>query len=361
MPMPSYMRTAPAKATVLTGDCRKVLYTLPANSVDAVVTDPPYELGFMGKKWDGTGVAFDPETWCTVLRVLRPGGYMLTMGGSRTYHCLACAVEDAGFEIRDCLMWIYGSGFPKGQGCLKPAYEPILLARRPGNKVLPLGIDGCRVPTGERPAKTGGMARKASPVDGAFAGLEEKNGETTELGRWPANILHDGSDEVMEAFAAFGESKSKPGMRGERHGSVYGGGKGPEGPNGLRGHEDSGTAARFFYCAKASRRERNAGLEELKTHGKQGSRPNSKDLTGKFPDHDHRERGGNNHPTVKPLALMRWMVRLVAPQGGHVLDPFGGSGTTALAALAEGLAVTLIEENAEYVEIINKRLAERGA
>jgi site-specific DNA-methyltransferase (adenine-specific) len=304
------------------GDCREVLATLDADSFDSVVTDSPYELGFMGKKWDSTGVAFDPATWSAALRVLKPGGYMLAMGGTRTYHRLACAVEDAGFEVRDCLMWMYGTGFPKGQGCLKPAWEPILLARKPGKRVLPLGIDVCRVPTDEA-----GKPREYEPREDRenwrITGGTNGSGATSPLGRYPANVLHDGSDEVLEAFAAFGESSSKATARNTaKNGTAaYGDFRGT---GRVVGHDDTGTAARFFYCAKASKTERGEG---------------------------------NTHPTVKPLALMRWMVRLVTPEGGRVLDPFAGSGSTLIAAHAEGRSAVGVELDAKHCDIIAARFA----
>jgi DNA modification methylase len=321
-----------SKVKRLLGDCRQVMPTLPAHVFDSVVTDPPYELGFMGKKWDATGVAFDPATWRAVLRVLKPGGYMLAMGGSRTYHRLACAIEDAGFEIRDCLMWLYGSGFPKGQGCLKPAYEPILLARRPGPKVLPLGVNKCRVGAEQRQNPQAGFVRRGRTDEEVFLGTD-KNRPTepppTVNGRYPANVLHDGGEEVMEAFAAFGLT-STTGKRTERSrdAEVAGTAWGTNNHKSIEyADEPPGTAARFFYTAKASKRERGEG---------------------------------NNHPTVKPLALMRWLVKLVTPEGGTVLDPFGGSGSTACAALLEGRRCTLIEENTEYHQIIKTRLKEYG-
>lgn len=310
---------------VIEGDCIAASTAMDAGSVDAIVTDPPYGLEFMGKEWDspwkGTKAAHaearvrradetaDPvkrrylasavnkyeagrpfQAWCetwavAALRVLKPGGYMLAFGGTRTYHRLACAVEDAGFEVRDCLMWMYGTGFPKGQGCLKPAWEPILLARKPGKRVLPLGIDECRI--GTETIKTSGVRR------GTGNSLQIKDYVTPDgwegsehVGRYPANVLHDGSDEVLEAI---------------------------------------GDPARFFYCAKASKKDRGEG---------------------------------NTHPTVKPVELMRWCVRLVARPGGLVLDPFGGSGTTAVACVMEGRRCILVEREPAYVEIALRRVTE---
>jgi DNA methylase len=258
------------------GDCLKILPALTDGSADCCVTDPPYGLEFMGKEWDQgvPGVRF----WQAILRVLKPGGYLLSFGGTRTYHRLTCAIEDAGFEVRDCILWLFGSGYPKGQGCLKPAYEPCVLARRPGAKVLPLGLDECRVPTTDNDKAV--INSKHAGMD--IEGYQRRPGTSLNLslnpiplvaakahpaGRYPANVVHDGSDEVLEAFAAFGERRSRASERDTRptnaKGNCYG----------LKDYanhhrsgvhfEDAGTAARFFYCAKASRSERNAGCEEL--------------------------------------------------------------------------------------------------
>jgi site-specific DNA-methyltransferase (adenine-specific) len=346
---------------VIEGDCLRVLPTLDAGGIDAVVTDPPYDLtgasrngsprandptkpfgrhrlqdkGFMGLQWDGSRIAFNPETWRLVLAALKPGGYLLAFGGTRTQHRMACAIEDAGFEIRDCLLWVYGSGFPKGQGCLKPAYEPIILARRPGKRVLPLGIDGCRVPGDEDGSRNRPPSKLASPnvyaQDEWTRNTVVTRNDTTGLGRYPANLLHDGSEEVLEAFAAFGQTR--PGHHPRSVNSVPGSGRtmrdnwsGQDlAAAANNGHGDAGTAARFFYTAKAGKKERGEG---------------------------------NTHPTVKPLALMRWLVRLITPPGGAVLDPFGGSGTTGIAAQMEGRNAVLIEREPAYCEIIRKRLAE---
>jgi len=381
------------------GDCLEVLRGMADNSVDSVVTDPPYGLEFMGKDWDapwksdrrqvfdgtltdvrenpfgrskvryGQGASYGGQvaqmhafqSWATeifaeCLRVLKPGGHLLSFGGSRTYHRMAAAVEDAGFEIRDQIMWVYGSGFPKSldvskaidkaagadrevirpktyglandggysgglnttkprsESCevtapateaarqwegwgtaLKPAHEPIVMARKPlagtvAANVLAhgtgaLNIDGCRVDGEARPVMVRtetvvGANSMAGKSTGATA-----SGETTTAGRWPANLIHDGSDEV-ETLA--------------------------------------GSAARFFYCAKASKKDREAG---------------------------------NNHPTVKPTDLMRYLCRLVTPPGGVVLDPFTGSGSTGKAAMLEGFRFIGIEREPEYIEIARARIA----
>ncbi len=345
------------------GDCLDVLRALPDGSVDAVVTDPPYGLseprsggdgvgkafaprdeeakakrrgGFMGKAWDADVPG--PETWQAVRRTLKPGGYLLAFGGSRTQHRLACAIEDAGFEIRDCLLWLYGTGFPKGQGCLKPAYEPILLARRPGPKVLPLGIDECRVPTDGEPSATAKRRtygytpnlEKASDseargkiVDRTDPAKRALPRESDHAGRYPANVTHDGSDEVLEAFAAFGECGGGTGVRGAST-RIYGGGKAFTAATGEEvGFDDIGTAARFFYTAKASKEDRGEG---------------------------------NTHATVKPTSLMRWLVKLVCPVDGVVLDPFLGSGTTAVAAAVENRKCIGIERDHDYFAIAERRI-----
>lgn len=318
---------------VLVGDCRALLPTVPACSYDSIVTDPPYELGFMEESWDASGVSFDVKTWRAILRVLRPGGYMLCFGGTRTYHRIVCAIEDAGFEIRDCLAWLYGTGFPKGQSNLKPAWEPIVLARKPGKMRL-LSIDECRTPTTD---KLGGGDENIKPrphTDGwdrpwmhdekhtrKHSEKVRRNVAKAEtLGRYPANVIHDGSDEVVDAFASFGEKGGGFGVRGGRTDVGWG----IRGTGETVGYGDTGTAARFFYCAKSSRKERGAG---------------------------------NNHPTVKPLALMRWLVRLITPESGTVLDPFAGSGSTLVAAKQENRSATGIEMDERYASIARRRVA----
>lgn len=325
-------------------DCRAALdFFIADNSVDSIVTDPPYELGFMGKGWDRSGVAFDPETWRAALRVLKPGGHLIAFGGTRTYHRLVCAIEDAGFEVRNMLAWLYGQGFPKATDkakipeawegwntALKPGIEPICLARKPMEGTLAenlakwgtgaMWIDGCRV-DGE-PWK----AHSATGL-GSVKFFTEGNAPVIDkaphaLGRWPANVLHDGSDEVLAAFPqAKGQQGALTGAEASKKTTNTFGefaGRAPSEPRG-----DTGSAARFFYCAKASKSDRGAG---------------------------------NNHPTVKPTDLMRYLCRLVTPSGGTVLDPFMGSGSTGKAAMLEALRFIGIEQSADYVDIARARL-----
>lgn len=290
---------------IICGDCLEVMASMSESSVDSIVTDPPYGLSFMGKDWDHgvPGEAF----WREALRVAKPGAHLLAFGGTRTHHRLMCAIEDAGWEIRDCLGWLYGSGFPKSlnlkdkwQGwgtALKPALEPITVARKPligtvAQNVLEhgtgaLNIDGCRVETEESLQRP---ERKGLGVSGGWANYKQEPGlygTPKGLGRFPANLIHDGSDDVEDVFPK--------------------------------------NASRFFYCAKASASERGEG---------------------------------NNHPTVKPQALMQYLCRLVTPPGGVVLDPFAGSGSTLLAALKEGFCFIGIEKEEKYCEIARRRVAE---
>ena len=382
-------RDTPSVVRVLHGDCVALLADLPECSIDAVVCDPPYELAFMGKGWDDAGVAFAPATWAAVLRVLKPGGHLLAFGGTRTYHRMAVAIEDAGFEVRDSLHWIYGSGFPKSmdvskaidrhhgverpdrvtsepgdnavfspsvqvldaqtpvtadaerwQGwgtALKPAHEPVVVARRPVEGTVAanvlrwgtggLNIDGTRTEMSdedrerfargseawaERDERLGGGVKHAD-VYGTYGASEPS--EAHEDGRWPANVMLD-----EHAAAVVGDE------------------------------------ARFFpvfrYEPKASTAERNAGLDHLE------GRARGEDV---LQYHDGVRRPdpivANFHPTVKPIDLMRWLIRLVTPPGGTVLDPFAGSGTTLVAAVLEGMDAVGCEMTPEYWPIIDGRVA----
>jgi DNA modification methylase len=349
------------------GDCLEVLKTLDAESIDAIVTDPPYGLAFMGKKWDYDVPSTD--IWQECLRVLKPGGHLLAFAGTRTQHRMACRIEDAGFEIRDMIAWVYGSGFPKSHNlkdewhgwgtALKPALEPITMARKPligtvAENVLEYGtgalnIDGCRV-EGENWVKT--PAKSDSGLGGGYLGGKKPIlRESNHIGRWPANFIHDGSDEVVRLFP---QSKSTGGQASVAKGYGEFGGGSRVIENRDPGFGDSGSAARFFYCPKASKAEREAGLGDLK----------EKEIESDFRQggfgNDRNEgvytSGKNHHPTVKPIDLMAYLCRLITPPNGTILDPFTGSGSTGVAALREGFKFIGIELNPEYAEIAQKRI-----
>ena len=420
--------------TLYQGDNRVVLKELADNSVDSIVTDPPYELGFMGKKWDASGIAFNVEVWQEALRVLKPGGHLLAFSGSRTYHRMAVAIEDAGFEIRDQIMWIYGSGFPKSldvskaidkaagaereitrqekepavaghpisfdmrsskdrerrdnpatteakqwQGwgtALKPAHEPVVVARKPligtvAENVLTYGtgglnIDGARVISDDWDAEKV-LAKYTGSNDGndsvtnnfGVKEIKSTNTESTLIGRWPANVIHDGSDEVVELFP-----NSKGGAysakRGQAVNTAFASGQETEG--GFRAMGDDGSAARFFYCAKASKKDRNEGLDgfeaKLKPYGnrEEWQIPEDGDPKGSVNDKFTTQPQANHHPTVKPTTLMQYLCKLVTPPGGVVLDPFMGSGSTGKAAMYEGFNFIGIEMTEEYLPIAKARI-----
>jgi site-specific DNA-methyltransferase (adenine-specific) len=382
--------------TIIQGNCLEVLKSYPDNHFTSIITDPPYGLSFMGKKWDYDVPSID--IWKECLRVLKPGGTMLCFAGSRTQHRMAVNIEDAGFLIKDCLMWIYGQGFPKsynvgkktnedfeGYGtALKPAYEPIIMAMKPNDgsyaeNALKWGVSGINIDAGRiipslEDAKS--MERANSPGSGRFKsgkfGICGKDGfgnksepYNTTQGRFPANILLD------EESAAFLDQESgilksgnvKPyisksdgflqGCSGKRTNSFKG---------------DFGGASRFFYCAKASKRERNEGCEELeekyvawsnqaKAELARGNTEfrNKDDTTAK---HNKVQGLKNSHPTVKPLSLMEYLIKLImSPKDGLILDPFAGSGTTILAAKRLGYNAVGIEREPEYCEIARHRLA----
>jgi site-specific DNA-methyltransferase (adenine-specific) len=316
--------------------------------VDAIVTDPPYGLEFMGKEWDH-GVP-SKETWRIVLNALKPGGYMLCFGGTRTYHRMACAIEDAGFEIRDCLMWMYGQGFPKAKSCLKPAWEPIILARKPGSKVLPLGIDECRI--GTEQTTTNGWKCGGEQV---YSGRQYEGfkGGVNPPGRWPANVVHDGSDEVMESFARFGECHARGNVSPtKRTTAIFGQCQASEGAVDTG---DTGTAARFYYCAKASKADRDEGLEGMPSVKCGLMQDDAYEWKGDDKHAPHNTARRNTHPTVKPTALMEWLIKLVARPGETVLDPFAGSGSTLKACARIGRHGIGIEKHRPYWEIAAKR------
>ena len=358
------------RVTLHAGDCLEVLAALPDNSVDSVVTDPPYHLtsivkrfgasdskvtvtkpesavfkrqasGFMGQQWDGGDIAFRPEVWRQCLRVLRPGGYLLAFASTRGIWRMGVAIEDAGFIAHPMIAWVFGSGFPKatrikaegldgwryGGQSLKPAIEPVFMGQKPFSEangtanILKHGtgavnIDACRV-------GSDGTRRRAGAEMGYHGGNLKTAYETgSAAGRWPANVIHDGSEEVLAAFPeAPGALRGVDTSFAPKAGTAVFGDYGARPEMQPRG--DVGSAARFFYSAKA----------------------------------DSDDRIGSRHPTVKPVDLMRYLVRLVTPPGGTVLDPFAGTGTTGEAAFYEGFSAVLIEREAEYRADIARRMA----
>lgn len=354
---------------ILIGDCLELLRGMPSNSIDSIVTDPPYGLSFMGKRWDYDVPA--TEVWAECLRVLKPGGHLLAFAGTRTQHRMAVRIEDAGFEIRDMIAWVYGSGFPKshngewGGTALKPALEPITVARKPLAGTVEanwrehgtgsLNIDGCRVLAEQMPPNTGagGLPRRKSEEQRSGGAVSQPHS----LGRFPANLIHDGSDEVRAAFP------DAAGQQGDlkNHGSCR------QSPNGIFGGmrpaldhpariESDKSAARFFYCAKASRNDRNEGTEALpQMAGGMISNTSGQHITRRDEGYEAKPQG-NNHPTVKPTDLMAYLCRLVTPPSGIVLDPFMGSGSTGKAAIREGFSFIGCELSPEYSEIARARI-----
>lgn len=343
--------------TVLNLDCRHGLAMLPDNSVSAIVTDPPYGLNFMGKKWDYDVPSV--EIWAECLRVLKPGGYLLAFAGTRTQHRMAVRIEDAGFEIRDMIAWVYGSGYPKHRSSLKPAMEPITLARKPAPRATLLNIDACRVGNDI-------ITQYRNPME-SWRAMEGRTdipesadrSSTTTEGRYPANLIHDGSDEVLEHFPdSAGSGGSVPNVKISGYGDGVVGTGSAEYLGGERIKVDCGTgsAARFFYCAKASKRDRNEGLELFPD-----VQPNFSSGTGLSKNGDGSPRNQeatakNPHPTVKPTELMRYLCRLVTPPGGLIVDPFAGSGSTGKAAALEGFQFVGFELDPQYAAIANARI-----
>lgn len=357
------------------GNCLEELSNLEDNTIDAIVTDPPYGLSFMGKKWDYDVPSTD--IWKEVLRVLKPGGHCLSFGGTRTYHRLVVAMEDAGFEIRDQIQWIYGSGFPKSHNlagdhkgwgtALKPANEPICVARKPLEKGLTvaenvmkwgtgaLNIDGTRIEAADQAVLDAAVKRMTGNKVTGWVSSNETVQPVSAQGRWPANVMFDEEAAAMldEQSGVLKSGNLLPGHKQTGHGDKYSYRADAVIQKPYGG--DSGGASRFFYVAKASKKERNAGLDgEVKQ--KQGARPNSADASGKFPDHDHRETGGNNHPTVKPVKLMEYLCKLITPPNGIILDPFMGSGSTGVAAKRLDYTFIGIEMSEDYIKIAEKRI-----
>lgn len=410
---PAQYRFKHRRWAVVQGDCIDVMRKMRANSVDSIVSDAPYGIAFMSKHWDKHVSPQRFQQWCEewaieCLRVLKPGGHALIFGGSRMYHRMACGVEDASFEVRDMMLYLYGSSMPHGlnianaihdvaigqpqggdkpasknhgkykSGCsadnpsgrgfgagvgkymavmgeredrnlvvcaewkgwntaLKPAHEPILLARKPlegtvVNNVLKhgtggLNIDGCRIGVSKDVPASASRARGNAlqgSVDGSLRKLTgNEDCFNPNIGRWPANICHDGSEEVLHYFPN-GKS-GKPGVRRKDHATNSMSGTLACTGETEVGYGDAGSAARFFYTSKVSSRERN-------------------------------QSGDNNHPTVKPVNLMAYLCRLITPPGGIVLDPFTGSGSTGIGARLEGFRFFGIEREEEYVNIARKRI-----
>ncbi|MBV4490918.1 DNA-methyltransferase [Pseudomonas oryzicola] len=374
------------------GDCIEAMRDMPDNSIDSIVTDPPYGLSFMGKRW-GYDVP-SVNIWAECLRVLKPGGHLLAFAGTRTQHRMAVRIEDAGFEIRDMIAWVYGSGFPKShnlggawQGwgtALKPALEPITMARKPligtvATNVLThgtgaLNIDGCRIGDSKSVPASLSRAAAGNSLSGSADGslrreTGDESGRDPNVGRWPANLIHDGSPVALEQFPdAPGQlANASTNSEARKTQNAYGAmrrGRGEE-PSanssnaGLVGFRmkpgerrmDSGSAARFFYCAKASRADRNDGLPV----GEQPAVAAGATMRERE-NADWPKRNGNHHPTVKPTDLMAYLLRLVTPPGGTALDPFMGSGSTGKAAMREGFNFIGCELDPEYLAIAKGRI-----
>lgn len=345
-------------ARIITGDSLDVLPTLALSSVDAIVTDPPYGIRFMNKGWDRSVPG--PMYWAQALRVAKPGAYLLAFGGTRTYHRLTCAIEDAGWEIHDCLSWLYGSGFPKHESKLKPAWEPIVLARRPSDGATVLQIDACRLePTdaeyannfpGDRGIDTSTRTKRHANDMTPGAGRSHAGG------RWPANVVIDeAAAEAVDAQSGELVSGANPTRRrADKFRTAYGDFTGQEECTLARG-VDKGGASRFYYCAKTSRAEREQGLDGFDSGALSWSSGTTN--PGSFQAAGTQREVRNTCPTVKPIALMRWLVRLVTTPGGTVLDPFTGSGSTGCAAALENLGFIGIERDAHTAEIARARIA----
>jgi DNA modification methylase len=420
-------------AVVFSGSNLDVLPFMADNSVDAIVTDPPYELGFMGKSWDSSGIAYSVELWRECLRVLKPGGHLLAFGGSRTWHRIAVAIEDAGFDVRDSIAWLYGSGFPKShdiskgidkaagverevvtdlvedlfgereirrekeaygignnsetfgghaegamaretapatdeakkwQGwgtALKPAFEPVVVARKPlvgtvAANVLEWGVGGLNIDA----SRIGTEAVTINTFDNGAKPFGDAVGEDyssrQSVGRWPANVVFDEAcAELLDEQSGITKSPKPYVSEGYKDSSMFGAG----GVNHDKEYGDTGGASRFFYVAKASKRDRNEGLEglpETKSGSYNGNavQPDGNKI-GANPERPNKP-AQNFHPTVKPTELMRYLIKLVTPAGGVVLDPFTGSGSTGKAALLDGYQFLGIELTDDYLPIIQGRL-----
>ena len=426
------------------GSMLDMLEIIEPNSIDSIITDPPYELNFMGKGWDNAGISFQPDTWKKCYEVLKPGGYLLAFGGSRTFHRIACAIEDAGFEIRDTIMWLYGSGFPKSQNigkmydkkmgndreiigetktgktslgdgsgwdtsqnmkdikasgkiditkgsskfegwgsALKPSYEPIIVARKPfkgslvdnviKNGVGGINIDECRVGTNDKVKMN--IRDTSSCSDGwNRPWMEDKEKDrirqeiaiekANNLGRFPANTIltYDETDfdEVCGGFPNTKTGNVKPHKNNGVKKDIFGFNK--DFTYMLSNHiGDSGSASRYFYCAKASKKDRDEGLEEFEEKNTMCDR-NPELASANMPQNRSGNLRKNTHPTVKPTTLMQYLVRLVTPNNGTILDPFNGSGSTGKAVMYENKERNKnykyigIELTEEYLPIAKARI-----
>ena len=395
------------------GNMLDMLEVIEKESVDSIITDPPYELNFMGKGWDNSGIAFQKETWQKCYEVLKPGGYLLAFGGSRTFHRIACAIEDAGFEIRDTIMWLYGSGFPKslniglaidkkngvereiigykpaitkgnskweGWGtALKPSFEPIIVARKPfkgslADNVIEYGVGGinideCRVPfvnekdntlrpLGNSCYQKGNKIVNRGEITGTRK-LYSEIGGSADKGRFPANtILTYDENDFDEVCGGFPYNKSSLGPAYYKGNYTKNGWKNTSMKNTSKViYNDSGSASRYFYCAKASKKDRDEGLDEFEEiDGGSYQFRQDGSLDGKIPVRK------NTHPTVKPTELMQYLVRLVSPEGATILDPFNGSGSTGKAVMYENKERNKnykyigIELTEEYLPIAKARI-----
>jgi len=364
------------------GDCFEVLPGLPSASVDAIVTDPPYGLEFMGRDWDrpappvtdGSTAPSDRaapmhefQAWCQawgeeVLRVAKPGAHLLAFGSPRTHHRMMCGLEESGWEIRDTLMWLYGQGFPKSHNLdgawlgwgtgLKPAWEAIVLARKP------LGARSVAANIADH--GTGALHIDACRVGAELPTASPEQETDVDPGRWPANVVLDAAAaDQLDAQSGVLTSGANPTRRSSdkfRH--VYSDFKGEETCDPARG-TDVGGASRFFYCPKTPRAQKpwqrgQIGKERCGRCG--GWEYGNPACTCEQPRWERNDEA-TMHPTVKPLDLMRWLVRLITPPDGVVLDPFAGTGTTGEACIIEGFRCTLIERQDEYLPMIEVRLA----
>ncbi len=413
--------------TLHLGNCLDILKTYPDNSIDSIVTDPPYGISFMSKKWDYDVPSV--EIWQECLRVLKPGGYLLSFASTRTQHRMAVNIEDAGFTIKDCIAWVYGSGFPKShnvscaidksfghpnrgraiptastyqasdidkenkltsnsvapyepitdeakawQGwgtALKPAMEMITMAQKPikgtiASNVLEWGtgainVDATRVPMDEddfAKLSTGveKIRERGGVMDNSWKNSSDLSGANpaNPLGRWGANFIHDGSQEVLDLFPESTSRAFKAKPRDSHNSLTFCKNGGTINDNYVDGgYNDSGSAARFFYCSKANKKDRNEGLEGLEP--KQYSH-DGRETRNETAYQRNDSVAANHHPTVKPTDLMCYLVRMVTRKGCTVLDPFMGSGTTGKAAMREGMNFIGCELDAEYLAIAEKRI-----